>query len=117
MSKRYSVAVIAGDGIGDEVVQAAIDVVNAAGAQYGFSIDWNPYPWGSEHYRKHGTMMPTDGLDQLAQHEAVFFGAVGAPDIPDHVTLWGLLIPIRRSFTTECPTASNILRICWLCPS
>ena len=98
MSTHYSVAVIAGDGIGHEVVPAAMDVVDAAGSRHGFSIDWTPYPWGSEHYRTHGTMMPTDGLDRLAQHEAVFFGAVGAPDIPDHITLWGLLIPIRRGF-------------------
>jgi tartrate dehydrogenase/decarboxylase/D-malate dehydrogenase len=98
VSRRYSVAVIAGDGIGHEVVPAAMDVVDAVGGRHGFSVDWTPYPWGSDHYRAHGTMMPADGLDQLARHEAVFFGAVGAPDIADHITLWGLLIPIRRGF-------------------
>ena len=85
MSRNYSVAVIAGDGIGHEVVPAATDVVDALGARHGFSVDWTPYPWGSDHYRAHGTMMPADGLDQLARHEAVFFGAVGAPDIADHI--------------------------------
>jgi tartrate dehydrogenase/decarboxylase / D-malate dehydrogenase len=96
--RRYSIAVIAGDGIGQEVVPVAQRVVDAAGDKHGFVVDWADYPWGSGHYRSHGTMMPADGLDQLARHDAVFFGAVGAPDIPDHVTLWGLLIPIRRGF-------------------
>jgi tartrate dehydrogenase/decarboxylase/D-malate dehydrogenase len=96
--RRYSIAVIAGDGIGQEVVPVAQRVVDAAGEGHGFGIKWTPYSWGSDHYRAHGTMMPDDGLDQLARHDAVFFGAVGAPDIPDHVTLWGLLIPIRRGF-------------------
>jgi tartrate dehydrogenase/decarboxylase/D-malate dehydrogenase len=96
--RRHSIAVIAGDGIGNEVVPLATEVIDAAGAGLGFEVDWTPYPWGSEYYRAHGAMMPTDGLDQLARHDAVFFGAVGAPDIPDHVTLWGLLIPIRRGF-------------------
>ncbi|KRF22487.1 tartrate dehydrogenase [Phycicoccus sp. Soil802] len=97
-TRRHSIAVIAGDGIGTEVVPLATEVIDAAGVRHGFTVDWTPYPWGSEYYREHGTMMPSDGLDQLAQHDAVFFGAVGAPDIPDHVTLWGLLIPIRRGF-------------------
>ena len=65
---------------------------------HGFTVDWTPYPWGSDHYREHGSMMPPDALDQLRPYDALFFGAVGAPDVPDTVTLWGLLIPIRRAF-------------------
>ncbi len=97
-TRRHTIAVIAGDGIGNEVVPLATEVIDAAGVRHGFTVDWTLYPWGSEYYREHGVMMPRDGLDLLAQHDAVFFGAVGAPDIPDHVTLWGLLIPIRRGF-------------------
>jgi len=94
----YDVAVIPGDGIGQEVVPAAIQVVDRAADLHGFRVSWGHYPWGCDHYLETGTMMPEDGLEQLAKHQAVFFGAVGRPDIPDHVSLWGLLIPMRRGF-------------------
>jgi tartrate dehydrogenase/decarboxylase/D-malate dehydrogenase len=94
--RSYSIAVIAGDGIGRETVPVARRVVDAVSD--GFRVDWAEYPWGSDHYRRHGRMMPADGLAQLAGHAAILFGAVGAPDIPDTVTLWGLLIPMRRGF-------------------
>jgi len=94
--RTYSIAVIAGDGIGRETVPVARRIVDAASD--GFRIDWAEYPWGSDYYRRHGRMMPADGLAQLARHDAILFGAVGAPDIPDTVTLWGLLIPMRRGF-------------------
>ena len=98
MPAHYSVAVIAGDGIGPEIVPRAIEVVDRVAGTHGFTVDWTPYPWGSDHYREHGSMMPPDALDQLRPYDALFFGAVGAPDVPDTVTLWGLLIPIRRAF-------------------
>ena len=94
----YTVDVIAGDGIGAEVMPAAISCVDALGPAHGFSVQWRDRDWGSEHYRRHGRMMPVDGIDQLATGDATLLGAVGAPDIPDDVTLWGLLIPIRREF-------------------
>ena len=98
MSRSYTVDVIAGDGIGREVVPAAIACVDALAPALGFAVDWRERDWGSEHHRRHGRMMPLDGIDQLSSGDAVFLGAVGAPDIPDDVTLWGLLIPIRREF-------------------
>lgn len=92
------VAVIAGDGIGQEVVPVAIDCIDAALAGYGESLRWEHLPWGSQHYIETGAMMPTDGLETLARTDAIFLGAVGHPDISDVETLWGLLIPIRRRF-------------------
>lgn len=97
-ARTYSIAVIPGDGIGQEVVGPAVRVIDALAADGQFAIDWQLYPWGSAHFRQHGVMMPADGINTLRQHDAIFFGAVGAPDIPDDVTLWGLLIPIRREF-------------------
>ncbi len=98
MSGTYSVAVIAGDGIGQEVVPATISVVDAIARHNAFEVDWTRYQWGSEYYRRHGTMMPNNGIELLARHDAIMLGAVGAPDIADVTTLWGLLIPIRRRF-------------------
>lgn len=92
------VAVIAGDGIGKEVVPVGIACVDAALARHGRSIDWVHLEWGSDYYDRHGRMMPTDGISTLSTHDAVFLGAVGMPGIPDTETLWGLLIPIRREF-------------------
>ncbi|MGD0231349.1 MAG: tartrate dehydrogenase [Syntrophorhabdales bacterium] len=92
------IAVIPGDGIGKEVVPAGIRVIDAAGKRFGFTNEWDVFPWGCEYYLKEGRMMPEDGLDRLARHNAVYLGAVGAPGVPDDVSLWGLLIPIRRSF-------------------
>lgn len=98
MSTTFTVDVIAGDGIGLEVVPAAVACVDRLAERGGFRVDWRDRDWGSEYYRQHGTMMPADGLEQLRSGDAIFLGAVGAPDIADHVTLWGLLIPIRRAF-------------------
>ncbi|MET9022968.1 tartrate dehydrogenase [Actinopolymorpha sp. NPDC004070] len=96
--RTHDVAVVAGDGIGREVVPAAIRCLDLAAARHGFGLAWTEYDWGSDHYRRYGAMMPPDGLDRLHAHDAIFLGAVGAPDIPDTETLWGLLIPIRRRF-------------------
>jgi tartrate dehydrogenase/decarboxylase/D-malate dehydrogenase len=94
----YTVDVIAGDGIGPEVMPAAIACVDALAVAFGFGVEWRQREWGSDHFRRHGRMMPVDGIEQLASGDAILLGAVGAEDIPDHVTLWGLLIPIRREF-------------------
>ncbi|WP_142847358.1 tartrate dehydrogenase [Telmatospirillum sp. J64-1] len=96
--KQYRIAVIPGDGIGTEVVPEGIRVVEAAAAKFGISIEWDHYDWSCEYYARHGRMMPEDGLEQIAGHDAIFLGAVGFPGVPDHVSLWGLLIPIRRRF-------------------
>ena len=94
----YRIAVIPGDGIGREVVPAAIEVLEAAGERCGFRFEWEHFDWGSEHYCEHGCMMPGDGLDRLRPFDAIFFGAVGDPKLQDNVTLNGLLLPIRRGF-------------------
>jgi tartrate dehydrogenase/decarboxylase/D-malate dehydrogenase len=94
----HDIAVIPGDGIGNEVVPAARRVLDRAAAKHGFGFHWHDYDWGCERYLETGAMMPDDGLDRLRGHDAIFLGAVGAPGVPDHVSLWGLLIPIRRAF-------------------
>jgi tartrate dehydrogenase/decarboxylase / D-malate dehydrogenase len=96
--KRFSVAVIAGDGIGEEVVPEGIRVLEAAGERFGFQFRWHEFDWSCETYVKTGKMMPPDGLQQLRPFDAIFLGAVGHPSVADHVSLWGLLIPIRRTF-------------------
>jgi tartrate dehydrogenase/decarboxylase/D-malate dehydrogenase len=95
---EYNVSVIRGDGIGIEVVEEGIKVLNAVGGEYGIAWNWIEHPWGSDFYMKNGTVMPSDGLDTLSESDAIFLGAVGHPDIQDHITLGGLLLPIRRSF-------------------
>jgi tartrate dehydrogenase/decarboxylase/D-malate dehydrogenase len=98
MTKRYRIAVIPGDGIGREVVPAGQRVLDAVAHRYGFGVEWRTYDWSCERYARTGSMMPADGLDQLRTHDAIFLGAVGFPGVPDHVSLWGLLLPIRRGF-------------------
>lgn len=95
---KYSIAVIPGDGIGKEVVPEGIRVLEAVGTKFGIQLHWEWLPWSCEYYAAHGRMMPEDGIDQLRDHDAIFLGAVGFPGVPDHVSLWGLLIPIRRHF-------------------
>jgi tartrate dehydrogenase/decarboxylase / D-malate dehydrogenase len=98
VAKRYEIAVIAGDGIGKEVVPEGMRVLEAAARRFGFSLAWREFDWSCERYAKTGAMMPADGLDQLRGMQGIFLGAVGYPGVPDHVSLWGLLIPIRRGF-------------------
>ena len=88
---------IPGDGIGKEVVPEGMRVLEAAGTRFGFEFTWDEFPWNCETYAETGRMMPEDGLDQIRGHDAIFLGAVGFPGVPDHVSLWGLLIPIRRA--------------------
>jgi tartrate dehydrogenase/decarboxylase / D-malate dehydrogenase len=95
---RHRIAVIPGDGIGNEVVPEGQRVLEAAARRFGFELAWTELDWSCERFRKTGRMMPEDGLEQLRACEAIFLGAVGAPGVPDHVSLWGLLIPIRRTF-------------------
>src|SRR5580692_3578955 len=94
----YSIAVIPGDGIGKEVVPEGIRIVEAAAKKFSFNVAWQHFDWSCETYRTTGKMMPPDGLRQLEKFDAIFLGAVGHPDVPDHISLWGLLIPIRRGF-------------------
>jgi tartrate dehydrogenase/decarboxylase/D-malate dehydrogenase len=96
--KTYRIAVIAGDGIGKEVVPEGIRVLEAVAGRHGIGFHWDEYPWSCETFTRTGRMMPEDGLDRIRGHDAVFLGAVGYPGVPDHVSLWGLLIPIRRRF-------------------
>ena len=94
----FKIAVIEGDGIGHEVVPEGLRVLEAAGKKFGLSFSMTHFDWSCEVYAKTGRMMPEDGLEQLKKFDAVFLGAVGYPGVPDHVSLWGLLIPIRRGF-------------------
>jgi len=96
--RKYTIDVIAGDGIGREVMPAAIRCLDLVAKAENFSITWRERDWGSERYLADGAMMPPSGIDELADGDGILLGAVGAPGIPDHVTLWGLLIPIRREF-------------------
>jgi tartrate dehydrogenase/decarboxylase / D-malate dehydrogenase len=96
--KSYSIAVIPGDGIGREVVPEGLRVLDAVAARFGFELRYEHYDWSCETYQRTGRMMPEDGLARLQRHDAIFLGAVGYPGVPDHISLWGLLIPIRRAF-------------------
>ncbi|MFJ8787745.1 tartrate dehydrogenase [Streptomyces sp. NPDC102462] len=94
----YRIALIPGDGIGTEVLPAARRVLDAVAARHGIAFSYDAFDWSCERYLREGAMMPDDGLDQLRGHDAILLGAVGHPGVPDHVSLWGLLIPIRRGF-------------------
>lgn len=95
---KYTIAVIPGDGIGNEVIPASLEVLNAVSAKCGFELDYVHYDYSCEVYCQTGKMMPDDGIERLSQSDAIFLGAVGYPGVPDHISLWGLLIPIRRAF-------------------
>ena len=96
--QTFNIAVIPGDGIGKEVVPEGIRVVEAAARSFRFQVNWRHFDWSCETFVSTGRMMPPDGLDQLRPFDAIFLGAVGHPEVPDHISLWGLLIPIRRVF-------------------
>ena len=95
---HYRIASIPGDGIGQEVIPAGIQVAEVLAQRFGFSIKFKHFDWSCQTYLNTGTMMPKEGLEQLQSFDAIFLGAVGWPSVPDHVSLWGLLIPIRRHF-------------------
>ncbi|WP_313682043.1 tartrate dehydrogenase [Pantoea sp.] len=97
--RNYAIAAIPADGIGPEVISAGVEVLHALerqNPQLKFAIE--TFDWGSDYYKKHGVMMPEDGLQTLKKFDAIYFGAVGAPDVPDHITLWGLRLPICQGF-------------------
>ncbi|MBX6351891.1 MAG: tartrate dehydrogenase [Thermoflavifilum sp.] len=97
--RKVSVALVPGDGIGKEVVPAAVRVLDAVAEVHGgLKFEYQSFPWSCEYYLEHGEMMPKDALDTLSAFELIFLGACGFPTVPDHVSLWGMLIPIRRGF-------------------
>ncbi len=98
MTSRYRIASIPGDGIGNEVVPEGIKVLQAVAPRFGIQLEFEHFDWSCERYLETGAMMPADGIVQLAEFDAIFLGAVGFPTVLDHVSLWGLLIPIRREF-------------------
>ncbi len=93
-----NIAVIGGDGIGPEVTEQAIRVADAALKRENVTYTWNRLPWGSAYYKQTGKILPDDGWDTLSKHDAILFGAVGSPDVPEVVTVHGLLLPMRRKF-------------------
>jgi tartrate dehydrogenase/decarboxylase/D-malate dehydrogenase len=94
----FRVAVIGGDGIGPEVIDQAVRAADAALRKYGGAVEWGPLPWSSAFYQKTGRMMPPDGWEVLGRHDAILFGAIGSPDVPDHIPVHHLLLPMRRRF-------------------
>ena len=98
MRKNHKIALIPGDGIGREVIPEGVRVLEAVSSKFGIKLDWTEFELSCETFLKTGKMMPDEGLQQLRKHDAIYLGAVGFPSVPDHVSLWGLLIPIRREF-------------------
>jgi len=97
--KTYKIAVIAGDGIGPEVIREGMRVLNEAARLDGsFAFEFTEFPWGCDYYKATGRMMPEDGIETLSAFDAIFLGAVGRPDVPDHISLWDLLLIIRKRF-------------------
>jgi len=97
--REYAIAAIPADGIGPEVIAAGIEVLESLQQRCGdIRLEVTSFDWGSDYYRRHGVMMPADGLSTLKPFDAIYFGAVGAPDVPDHITLWGLRLPICQGF-------------------
>jgi tartrate dehydrogenase/decarboxylase / D-malate dehydrogenase len=96
--KSYRIASIPGDGIGMEVIPAGAEVLRALASKEGFELKFESFDWSSERYKEKGAYIPEGGLEQLKKFDAIFFGAVGAPDVPDHVSLWGLRLPICQGF-------------------
>ncbi len=96
--KTYRLAVIPGDGIGQEVIPEGLKVVRVAAERFSFRVTQTEFPWGCDYFLRHGMMMPEDGLDRLRDFDAIYLGAIGDPRVPDHISLWGLLLKIRKSF-------------------
>ena len=96
--KQYKIAVIPGDGIGNEVVPEGLRVLERIGSLFEIRFTFQHFDWSCTSYKKTGRLIPEDGMKRLRDHDSIFFGAVGWPDVPDHLSLWGLLIPIRREF-------------------
>ncbi|HDS0927445.1 TPA: tartrate dehydrogenase [Pseudomonas putida] len=94
----YKIAAVPGDGIGEEVIAAGVEVLQALAKSSDFTLDIKHFDWSSEKYKATGNYIPNDGLDELKTFDAIFFGAVGALDVPDHISLWGLRLPICQGF-------------------
>ena len=94
----YNIAVIPGDGIGQEVIPAGIAAIEAAARRSNVSFTFTPLPWGCDYYMSYGRMMDADGFDRLAKFDAIYLGAIGAPTVPDHIAVWDLLLPLRQRF-------------------
>ena len=95
---EHNIAIIRGDGIGVDVVEEGLKALNAVAKKFDITFNFTEFPWGTDYYFKNGAMMPSDGLDTLSKFDAIYFGAVGHPDVQDHITLNGLLLPMRRGF-------------------
>ena len=98
MTKKVKIALIPGDGVGKEVMPEGVRVLETAASKHRLKLEWTEFDWSCETFLKSGQMMPEDGIDKLRTFDAIYLGAVGFPSVPDHVSLWGLLIPIRRKF-------------------
>lgn len=97
--RRYKIAAIPADGIGTEVIEAGLEVLNTLAARDGgFALEVEHFPWSSDYYLQHGHYIPKGGLERLKQFDAIFFGAVGSQEVPDHISLWGLRLPIAQGF-------------------
>ena len=122
--RTHRIAAIPGDGIGKEVIAAGVKVLEACTESGDFALTFEHFEWGSDYYKKHGSMMPSDGLARLRNFDSIYFGAVGAPDIPDHITLWGLRLAICQPFdqyanvrpTRLLPGIQSPLRAKWKLP-
>src|SRR5215470_5028822 len=97
-SPSHSIAIIAGDGIGKEVIPAGLATIDAATRGSGISLKFTELPWGCDHYLKHGRMMDADGFEKAAEFDAIYLGAIGDPSVPDHIAVWDLLLPLRQRF-------------------
>lgn len=97
-SRRYRIAVIAGDGVGQEVTPQALTLLHSVASSRDFTLETEELPWGSDFYSRYGTMMPADGLETLSTFDAILLGAVGSPLVSDHIPVWGLVLPIRQHF-------------------
>ncbi len=95
-NRKYRIAVIPGDGIGKEVIPEGQRAIEAVAGRHNFAVEWEDFDWSCERYAETGRMMPEDGIAQVKAFDAIYLGAVGFPGVPDHVSLWGLLIPLRR---------------------
>ena len=98
MTNTFKIAVIAGDGIGREVIPAGLAAIEAATRRSDVALSFSEFPWGCEHYAQRGRMMDENGLDELATFDAIYLGAIGAPSVPDHIAVWDLILPIRQRF-------------------
>src|SRR5215510_14456589 len=97
-SRTHSIAIIAGDGIGKEVIPAGLATIEAATRGTGLSLKFTELPWGCDYYLKHGRMMDADGFERAAEFDAIYLGAIGSPAVPDHIAVWDLLLPLRQRF-------------------